>query len=707
LFPAVLLGANLFVFGPFTIYSGNWQEFSIPLYRLLLSYAIPFAALVAFLLAVVLVSGKRAPAVGWILVAIGGALWLQQNFLVWDYGLLDGRPIDWATLGWRGWIDGSLWVAILLGAAAVRGRRARLATSIALGLLGLQCLAMTAESVRRPEVWKAHLTEYRSLETSDARAQEIFAFSNEHNVIHIILDSMQSDVLAEILRKDRPFYRSKLRGFTFFADCLAAFPVTWPSILAILSGETYENGESRFDFEKRILEGPTVGSILGKHGYEVDVANWRPHYMSGEVSRRFVIDQKYGLSAISRTRYEAAELMDLVVFRSAPHLLKRSVYNDQLWQIRRWISQPRRIPTFHFGGKYFLDDLTRAARVRSGRPAYKYFHFVQSHGPPVFDENCEYLGEALPSSRANMERQSTCVIRQAVRLLDSLRRLGVYDSSTIVIQSDHGGWLPVRLRNDDQWEGHDTPRAIGAALPVLLVKPRNSTTAFVTSKAPVSLTDVQATILDLEGLENRSKGTSAFRVPPDGVRERRFHFHEWSPTAEADEYIDRIDVYRVLGPATDRRSWSLESTLFPPGARMGPGEIDLGKESALAHLSRGWSSTEHDKTGETYVGALGEKASIFTSVPPGRACRLRARVKLPPDSRSSLEVRVLIDGVPVGIWNLSPSPEWQETSAFIPAAGKRPAISKVEFAFSHHLEATKGGRPLALLFDWIRVDPVD
>ena len=51
-------------------------------------------------------------------------LWAQGNLMVWEYGLLDGRSIDWTKDTWRGWLDFSIWVGGFI-TAMVTGSRAR------------------------------------------------------------------------------------------------------------------------------------------------------------------------------------------------------------------------------------------------------------------------------------------------------------------------------------------------------------------------------------------------------------------------------------------------------------------------------------------------------------------------------------------------------------------------------------------------------
>ena len=124
---STMLVATLFVFTPFTLYVGNLDEFTVP-FGTIAGHYLPFALVlagVAGLVGMLLPAGMYARFAA-LLAVVGILAWLQGNVLVWDYGLLDGRSIDWTIEPWRGWLDLSLWVVGVAGAlfaARAMGRR--------------------------------------------------------------------------------------------------------------------------------------------------------------------------------------------------------------------------------------------------------------------------------------------------------------------------------------------------------------------------------------------------------------------------------------------------------------------------------------------------------------------------------------------------------------------------------------------------------
>ena len=90
--PLLLIILNLFLYGPFEIYRGNMNEFTIPLITALKLYILP--AVIFYLILSTL--GLLFPEMYFkkyvaLLLSMSILIWLQGNILLWDYGLADGR----------------------------------------------------------------------------------------------------------------------------------------------------------------------------------------------------------------------------------------------------------------------------------------------------------------------------------------------------------------------------------------------------------------------------------------------------------------------------------------------------------------------------------------------------------------------------------------------------------------------------------------
>ena len=164
-----------------------------------------------------------------------------------------------------------------------------------------------------------------ALEEELTAAENIFRYSDNDNVIHIIADGFQADVLNEILSTDVDGDRLKIamNGFTVFNKHVGAFPHTHMSIPAILSGNIYENHIPTDDFMKSSLGGNSIISLAKQNGYEVDLGIPRGAlvdiYKNVEPDHIFPVDNGGRLMHDSIIRDDVARLSDLSPFRAFPH----------------------------------------------------------------------------------------------------------------------------------------------------------------------------------------------------------------------------------------------------------------------------------------------------------------------------------------------------------------------------------------------------
>ena len=107
LFSAVLLlVANVSLFAPYVVYRSNPEEFEVGFIDMLGQMLwLDIGILAVILLPGMLVStALRARLIGAVF-ALGLLTWLQSSVLLWDYGVFDGREVDWSGMDWLGWLD--------------------------------------------------------------------------------------------------------------------------------------------------------------------------------------------------------------------------------------------------------------------------------------------------------------------------------------------------------------------------------------------------------------------------------------------------------------------------------------------------------------------------------------------------------------------------------------------------------------------------
>ena len=697
-FPALLVPTVLFVLGPHTIYATNPGEFAVSFTDL----AIPW------LLAVVVIAWTPLVVVGCILsdgvmriytsvlVGIGGLLWAQGNFFVGDYGLVDGSEIDWSHLAWRVPYEFSVWIGVL-AAVIVFGRRvSRVAPFASQLFLLLQAAAIAASS-------------FGAGGEQQVRWQEppaaIYQFSSRQNVIHIVLDEFQSDVFGEIVDSERPWFDRRFSGFVYFADHVGAFPTTSLSMPAMLTSQVFRNERPVREFVREAFADGSIFDSLHRQGYAIDaasilpgpwLADWfQPNERAPELEgARFTIRKPF-VSFRDYTQFSARQLIKFSVFRHVPHLFKAELAARPEWfervfsaQTEESVAAERRheASNSHAFFEQFIDQIT----IARDRPVYKLIHLGIPHRPVVLDENCSFVG-VTTFSREAYRGQARCAVELVGEFLDRLRSLGIYDSSLLIVSSDHGtdltprgffgasGSLPLR-------QGASTPRLtaiVGTAKAIMAIKPPGREGPLVVSEVPTTHTDLPATVFSLLSLPHRFPGQSMFHREPGGDRRRLYSMYDVRQRFP-DGYLDRLDLLSIENSMLDGAGWIYRRSILNPDWEFNVRVIDLGTADATMYLGPGWSPGDHetlDGEGEvSFAWGLGQQAVVFASLPRD-ATELSAYLA----STAEITLEVDVDGRVVGRHRFPPERDrYRRYSVRIPSDPQRPPISSVTFRFIPH-----------------------
>ena len=572
LFPAVLGPSQLLLFGPWTVHGTNPTEFLVGFWALAPGWIWLIGPVVGVLAALGIVMPARwFPRYVAGLCAVGVLLWAQGNLLLADYGLLDGGGLDLASHAWRTPFEAGLWVGVLLLAVVFAGRVALVAPVASVVLVTLQATVLVAPVGR---VATADAPSTPGAETAwQLPPPEIYELSTTRNLIHIVLDTFPSRTFADILDADRPAFDRDWPGFTFFANHLGAHRTTFTSMPAMLSGVAFRNEMPFREFRARH---PSIFNVLGQQGYRLRSLtstghdHLNPSFPGIDAAIRYDIPTPYG-SYRDYVDVAAAQLLDLSLFRHAPHAFKPGIYRDRQWFFQQQVKSrrgPEATAEQPFGDAAFLRDFANRITRSDDAPVYTFLHAITPHLPVVTDADCAYAPKSAPMPK-DFANQARCALSAVRTLLDRLRDLGLYDRSAIIVTSDHGVDLAYiepedehPLRGMRSPAGVTLPQIEAYATPLLLVKPLVAQGPLQTSDAPTSITDVPATLLDLAGLSaTLGHGTSVLRMNPAAPRRRRYAHHR---TARPSPFHDVLYVFSVDGPIANPDAWSYHGTLFGP-----------------------------------------------------------------------------------------------------------------------------------------------
>ena len=582
---ASLPWSTLLVLGTSNLYLNNIDGFTLQL-RDLLSYSIPLFLVATLGTTALLRLVKSALHVRLVslLFAFSMLLWFQGNILVWQYGLLDGRQIIWGDYWLNGVIDGLIWLAVLAWSLVRPAPFYRAAPRVAGGLVALPLVALLVTSSPATRGDSHSLRDYAIDESGK------FNFSKQKNVILIVVDETQSDVFKEIIEAEEE-YAEIFQGFTYFRDALAGSNYTELAIPALLTGRIFDNSQTRSSFLERAYLDDSIMAVLRRRGYVVDIYPWvgwaneSIFYDERIASNLKKIEARDGGSPYTEQKAkEVLQLIDLSLFRSAPHFLKRHIYNEQYWFLVDLASHaPRFLKNIvsttdsQFEAGTFVSQLSTGVEATHGQPVFKYYHLKGAHSPLTVNQELKFTDQTFAYNRQNYTASVMASLRSLGVFFARLKGLGVFDDSLIIVVSDHGSGnseemyvgtsrdaavvAESRRRGIRRSFGRDKARAI----PILLVKRFGSQGPLETSEAPVSLLDVPATVFSILGVETSPTGMSVYEVDGDAVRTRRYGVFEYRTTS--GDYVEPIVFYSVTGDSWLDQSWSIEDV--SSGTRQG------------------------------------------------------------------------------------------------------------------------------------------
>jgi hypothetical protein len=158
-------------------------------------------------------------------------------------------------------------------------------------------------------------------------------------------------------------------------------------------------------------------------------------------------------------------------------------------------------------------------QIRPAKGQYVYAHIYLPHPGYVMNQQCQYS-----PANADYYSQTLCATRLMISFIRELKRLGRYEESTIIFQSDHTMWdinlgtswssmgnqRNAELLRENLWKIR--PEELDSLTrSLLLIKPPGRAgVPLEVSQKPAQLVDIPATLYDLVNVTPRIR-------PPQGI----------------------------------------------------------------------------------------------------------------------------------------------------------------------------------------------
>ena len=552
-------GLTFFLFGILDIFAGNREEllfsfsdFGAYIILIALGVSLALAAVVAFL--------PDVPSN----VAFGVIVWLclmgyiQALFLN-GAGVLNGDTGQSVDVGFA-IIDGAIWLAVgalcIFGAIKMKKKSIiKTAASILLiVLIAMQatgCVMQANEITRSPfETATSHTEQTEPAPGNDtpARADVEKAYltregltevSSGKNIIIFIVDRFDVTYCDDIFAKETDFFDG-LDGFTYFDDNVSLYSRTYPGVTTIVTGVDNDFSGTASEYFEKAYKTSDFLRDLKANNYKIKLytANY---YAYRDGTPLYGIADNLSVATdytVKNTTALVGNLLALSAYKYLPTALKSTV-NISTASFTGVIDYNGDAPLYELDDSSVYEEIhENGLSLDDSENSYILIHLSGCHDPYIMDAD----GNRVEKSSAEEQlRGDFKLIREYIA---ELKRLGVYDSSTIIITGDH-----PRARDDTEIPSQ--PR-----LTALLVKTAGSTGAFRHSAAQVSQANLIPTLVKSAGIETeKDYGRTYFDI---SIFENPERYHKFELYVKGED--DRIVTFKVAGYGRDFFNWELVSS---------------------------------------------------------------------------------------------------------------------------------------------------
>ena len=508
--PGLSLAFTLFVFAPVDLFLSSAEEFWFSLTDL--ARWLGILALATFVLSTLLawlLPRKLSIAFRAAVYAVSFLAWIQGNLLTIDYGTLDGSLIDWSAYTLQYVLGALLWLTVigLFIFLMFRFRKKfRRIVEVAACILLVTQLASLAFFLVRDQGREKE--EYLYL-SKDGQ----FTVSSSENTVVFIPDTVDSLFFTDFIEQYPDEVNEAFADFTYYRDTVGGAARTQYAVPQILTGDVNRQDLRYRDYLKSAYASSPLMNELASGGYDTGFYTYERYL---DLSRKDAIGNVAVGSPKPSSRVGLTKMyLKLVAFRYAP-----SIFSRYFWMYTGdfdvWKSNAEYTPN---DSSFYKNLKSKGLNVSTDKPAFRFLHLRGLHPPCRLDEN---LKKAKGGS--NETRQTLGLLKLFSYYMDQLKKLGVYDQTTVIIMADHGSY---KHSSDGQ-------------APILLVKFAGASHPFEISETPLSFFSMQEILISAL----RGELTS---LEPWRTEEPRYFYRrsEKGNTVNITEYVIDGPVYEA------------------------------------------------------------------------------------------------------------------------------------------------------------------
>lgn len=500
---SLLLVMTLIIFGPLEILLSQpvefWFSIKDVMWIILFWTILFFIVCMALFLVFSNIGEGLLKVVISMISAIGVCTYIQGNWTFIDYGNMDGTPINWSNYSKWSVINTIIWIILIIVIICLiffKDNTRVMCAYLFIGIVGIEVLTLATLAINN--IGNEIVPEF----TLDGIGE--FELSKDNNNIIVILaDGFDGTDFIPVL-EEQPDFREYFDGFTFYEDTCGTSLWSEESGITLLTGNQFEVGKKFEDNVKKAYQDSDLYNILTVNNYK-SYLYCEEKMVSPEISSK-IANYNYSRSTIGNIMDATRCIYKMVAFRYAPHIVKqRFCYSTQDFsnfkggESRLWCNYD----VYDYLDKYGIRTNETNSNI------YQFFWIQGPHEPANTDRYCRKVETVISMDDADYSdrqfEQTIGVVRLFTKLIDSLKRAGIYDNTTIILAADHG------------WDIRPNP--------LLLIKPFNAQGELAVSDAPVSMISDYIPTLEyfISGQDN---GNTIYDLSENQERDRLFYVYD-------------------------------------------------------------------------------------------------------------------------------------------------------------------------------------
>ena len=365
-------------------------------------------------------------------------------------------------------------------------------------------------------------------------------YSSKHNTLVFLLDRLDYDNIEEIKREE-PHFFDRLDGFTSYDNAISNHCRTIPAINYLFTNcdsLLWKVPQEQYLEQSWDYGGKNILKDIKVNNYTLDFyTDINCMFASGDTVQNYVSNLPKSVDNLSRKSL-VRNLCNLSGYRYLPVALKPFFwcYSDDVNN-----------NIFKSNNMYKIDE-TQYDKIggfskTDSTNYFKYYHFMGSHNPYTVNVN------GIRTGSTDVISQTKGNFQILYRAFAKMKKLGVYDNSTIIILGDHGDI-------GDNYQPLAKATRIG-----FFYKPAGREgTPLKASKAPISFINMPATFAKSAGVKDYHK----YGKPIDEVGEndqvtRYYHraLYGYYSGARHEKYLL---TYQIDGDAALFKNWKLKNS---------------------------------------------------------------------------------------------------------------------------------------------------